>query len=120
MIPTLLIVGAAVRGAKVKRVVGLQILLDSESDADEPTRFPTGSRRQRAGNLRLDHSIREVKALDPDQPLSILLRALNATESLFGDRGLQPLFALQHGRLGSYVVEPKTLDGFERVALGLR
>jgi hypothetical protein len=57
MIPALLIVGAAVRGAQVKRVVGLQILLDSESDADEPTRFPTGSRRQSTRNLRLDHSI---------------------------------------------------------------
>jgi hypothetical protein len=34
MIPALLIVGAAVSGAQVKRVVGLQILLDSESDAD--------------------------------------------------------------------------------------
>src|SRR6266850_3890182 len=60
MIPALLIVGAAVRRAQVKRVIGLQILLDSESDADEPTRFPTRSRRQSAGNLRLDHSIRDV------------------------------------------------------------
>jgi len=120
MIPALLIVGAAVRGAQVKRVVGRQILLDSESDADEPTRFPTRSRRQSAGNLRLDHSIREVKALDPDQPLSILLRALDATESLFGDRGPQSPFAMKHGPLGGYVMEPKTLNGFERVALGLR
>jgi len=86
----------------------------------KPTRFPTRSRGQSAGNLRLDHSIREVKALDPDQPLSILLRALHATESLFGDRGPQSPFAMKHGSLDGYVVEPKTLDGFERVALGLR
>jgi len=87
--------------------------LDSESDADEPTRFP-------AGYLSLDHSIREVRALDPDQFLSILLRALDVIENLFGDREPQSLFALKHGRLGGYVVEPKALDRFERVALGLR
>src|SRR5215470_8435063 len=52
MIPALLIVGATVRWAQVKRVVGLQILLDSESDADEPTRFPTGSRGRSTRNLR--------------------------------------------------------------------
>jgi hypothetical protein len=86
MIPAFLIVGATVRGAQVKGVVGLQILLHSESDADEPTGFATGSRRQRTGNLRLDHSIREVKVLDPDQPLSISLRALHALESLCRDR----------------------------------
>src|SRR5260370_36269919 len=57
MISALLIVCAAVRGAQVKRVVGLQILLDSVSDADEPTRFPTGSNRQSTRNLRLYHSI---------------------------------------------------------------
>src|SRR5229473_5687312 len=96
VIPALLIVGATVRGAQVKRVVGFQILLDSESDADEPTRFPTRSGCQNAGNLRLDYSIREVKAPDPDQPLSILLRALDAAECLFGDRCRQSLFALKH------------------------
>jgi len=49
-----------------------------------------------------------------------LLRALNATESLFGDRGPQSPFSMKHVPLDGYVVEPKTLDGFERVALGLR
>ena len=49
----------------------------------------------------------------------MLLRAFDAAESLFRDRGPQPLFALKHGRLGGYVVEPEALDGFERVMLGL-
>jgi hypothetical protein len=71
MIPALLIVGPTVRGAQVERVVGCQILLHSESDADESTRLSTGSGRHRTGNLHLDHSIRELKVLDPDQPLSI-------------------------------------------------
>src|SRR5213594_4408959 len=53
MIPALLIIGATVCGAQVKRVIGLQILLHAESDADEPTRFPTCSRRHSACNLRL-------------------------------------------------------------------
>src|SRR5678815_4770117 len=74
MIPALLILGATVCGAQVKRVIGLQILLHAESDADEPTRCPTCSWCQSTGNLCLDHPIREVKALNPDQPLSILLR----------------------------------------------
>ena len=56
----MLIFGAAVGGTQVKRVIGLQILLHAESDADEPTRFPTCSRRHSACNLRLDHSIREA------------------------------------------------------------
>ena len=48
----LLIVSAAVRGAQVEGIVGLQILLDPKSDAGEPTRFPTGSRRQSASRQR--------------------------------------------------------------------
>src|SRR5215213_2497177 len=39
-VPALLTVSATVRRAQVERVVGLQILLDSKSDADEPTRSP--------------------------------------------------------------------------------
>ena len=119
MIPALLIIGATVCGAQVKRVIGLQILLHSESDADEPTRFRTGSRRQIAGNLGLDHSIREVKVLNPDEPLRVLLCSFEAAESFLRDRGAQPLFALEQGRLGRDVVEPQAFDGFERVELCL-
>jgi len=52
--------------------------------------------------------------------LRILLRALDATKSLFGDGGPQSPFPMKHGPFDGYVVEPKTLGRFERVALGLR
>jgi hypothetical protein len=61
MIPALLIVGAPVRGAQVKRVVGLQIFLDSESDADEPALPPA---QAPSPAIRLDHSF-EINVLDP-------------------------------------------------------
>ena len=73
VIPPLLIVGAAVRRAQVERVVGLQVLLHSEGDADEPARALRGARRRSAGNLRLDHSVGEVDAVDQCELLDVAL-----------------------------------------------
>src|SRR5262249_50065951 len=52
--------------------------------------------------------------------LEHIAACVDTAESLFRDRGLQPLLALKHGPLGGYVVEPEALDRFERAALGLR
>jgi hypothetical protein len=52
-----LIVGAAVCRTKVKGVVGLHVVLQSEGDAHEAARSFSGSGRRRAGDFCLDNDM---------------------------------------------------------------
>src|SRR2546426_11196269 len=125
MIPSLLILGATVRGAQVKRVVRPHVLLQPEGDADEAARALTSSGRGSAGNLRLDHAVRELELLDrcervePELLAFFGRHALQLAQGLFGDRDPQTLLALKRGWFRRQIVQPETAYGLERIVLDL-
>src|SRR6266511_5658317 len=106
MIPSLLIVGPTIRGAQVERVVGLVVLLPPERDADEAARSLGRARRRSAGNLRLDHAVREGKTLDRREQIETNLnlraglggQAFQPAPSFLGERQAQAFPALERGR----------------------
>ena len=123
MIPPLLIVGAAVRGPQVERVVRLHVALQSERDADEAAGAFTRVRRQRAGNLGLDHTVAELDALDDRERLERGLflgrHGLQPAQRLLGDRDAQALLAIEHDGLGRHIDQAQPGVGFERKVFGL-
>src|SRR6266851_9582265 len=126
MIPSLLILGAAVGGTQVKRVIGG--ILQSEGNAHKAT----GSRIRsswgnRTGNLCLDDAVGELEALDdgvlPDAGLCLGLflgrHILEPSHGLLRKGDPQPLLVLKHGWLGSHVVEAKAVESLQRIVLNL-
>lgn len=65
VIASLLVVGAAIGGTQVQRVV--RVAVQSEGDAREATSTRGCSRRRGAGDLHLDDAIREFEAVDDDE-----------------------------------------------------
>src|SRR5919106_573008 len=111
VIPPLLILGATICRPKVERVICGAVILDAEGDTHIATRGFAGIWCLRAGDLSLDHAVGEFESLDRsqlwEQQLFVGGHTLEPPPRLFGRRDPQPLFALQHGWLGDYIVQPE-------------
>jgi len=125
MIPSLLILGAAVGGTQVKRVIGA--VLQSEANAHKAWSRISRFWGRRTGNLCLDDAVGELEAVDdgvlPYAGLCLGLflgrHILEPSHGLFRKGDPQPLLVLKHGWLGSHVVEAKAVGSLQRIVLNL-
>jgi hypothetical protein len=121
VIPSLLLLGAAVRQTKAEQVI--RPVVQPERNADKATRLGVSARCRGTGNLRSDHAIRELEALDsrilPDAGLCVghfvVGHALEPSHRLGGQGDPQPLLAVEHGRLGRHVLQAKAVGSFQRI-----
>ena len=90
VIAPLLIVGAAVGGTQVERVIRAQIRLHAEGDAHEPARAFRRVRRGAAGDLRLDRAVAELEVVQGRKRLRRVL-----PHRLWGRDDLQPGLSLK-------------------------
>jgi hypothetical protein len=125
VIPSLLVLGAAVRQPQGEQLI--RPVVQPEGNTDEAARAGASPWCRGAGNLRRDHAIRELEALDhgvlPDAGLHVAQfvvgHALEPSERLVGQGDPQPLLALKHGWLGSHVVQAKAVGSLQRIVLDL-
>src|SRR4029453_525286 len=129
MIATFLILSATIRGAQVKRVVGLQVFLQAKGGADEAPAPLSRGGFWCTGELHLDRAVGKLHLLNQCKltdkkwesvtnprtlfgshaPLPLLgrhaLQLVHPSSNLLGKRQPQALLALQRGRLCRHVVE---------------
>ena len=120
VIPSLLVLGAAVRQPQGEQLI--RPVVQPEGNADEAARAGASAWCRGAGNLRRDHAIRELEALDhgvlPDAGLHVVQfvvgHALEPSERLVGQGDPQPLLAVEHVWLGCHIVQAKAVGSLQR------